>query len=1337
MSAQLQVTGEAKIRDIQGPVVANSGVITALDGAASQYVRGDGTLADFPSSTGGGSSVSYYLNGSVNQGTFGGSTYYEMSKTPVIGTGTDFAVSTNGLVSQFITDANDPDLLEVPGGNFNVELYFSVSNNTGNPNVYAELYKYDGSTFTLLGSSSAVPEYINQGTTIAPYYFAIPVGTAALNSTDRIAIRIYANVDGRTVTLHTENSHLCQVVTTFSKGMISLNNLTKQNQYFATGTSGTDFNIVSSGDTHTFNIPNASSSNRGLITTGTQTIAGNKTFSGLTNFNNSIGVEYFAYFDGDGTTGNGGILIKQYSGAILAGVDYTTLFATPNQLGLNFGGAYNSFLQATSLTANRTYTLPDASGTIALTSDFSTYVPYTGATGDVNLGLYNISAQNAFLNGISGVNGGNLFLKQDIDFGQSAGYTTLYSTGKNLGFVSYVGSFTYNALFSLNSLTNNSTRTFTLPDASGTLALTSNLSSYVPYTGATANVDLGSFGITGNDFNAQGLKTEYSTLFKHQSNYIITQAGYTAIGGSANGLYFNVNANGRIQEFSFDSTGDRVYTFPALSGTLALLEGAQTFSGAKTFSATTLLNTIYVDGVSYLKHQTTTSYIAGYTTFNAKANGVIEYFFPSSFKSILDFNDAADYTYTFPASSGTLALTSNLAGYLPLTGGTLTGPLYGTFGVFSNFVSAFSISADGSGSTNAGVIQFKPNPSVAWTTGYVAIAAQDLNTLGFYFSGSFSAYFNNSALTNGRTYTLPNANGTLALTSNLSSYLPLTGGTLTGALSGTSATFSGAISSTTTGLLYLIGAKIGGDSGGTIDFNYNTGGTPSFTWWGGTTSSKFSVTSTGAATFSNSVLINGTSGGNAISSLNVKTDGTKILAIEAIAPSGNKSIYIKPVDSGIHLISSNYLSSGPYLSLALSARENTSDFVLTNGGNVGIGTSSPSQLLEVYKSQNASTNLLVRNDNSGASAETYLNVSNGTYLTAIGTRGTGTAAYNSLDTSSGMLNYNGNTSLTINATDANAVIKFTTNNFTERMRITSGGNVGIGTSSPVVSNITGTSLSLLQVTNSGGNGQVRVGGSSAGVGLTLDYNNSSFTTSTIRSQYGSSSNDAAMYLDSGFIAFRTGTSFTERMRITSGGFLKASNNGTYYSVTSGYHELISNNVGNTTAVISNTSSDPYGLFINLTVDPNNASNYIIKGYSTNSGISLYTIFSNGTTSGRSDIRLKKNITNATSKLDSLMKLRVVNYEWKESLNGTKEIGLIAQEVEEVFPNLVITEPVIKTREITKEDGSIIEEKYEDGDSKSIKHSVLPFMLLKALQEANVKIEELSAKVTALENQLNK
>jgi len=351
--SQLQVTGEAKIRDIQGPVVANSGVITALDGAASQYVRGDGTLADFPTSTGGGSSVSYYLNSSVSQGTIGGVAYRQLGKTPIAGAGTDITISANGYVASYITDANDPALLEVPAGNFNCEFYFSVNSNNHNPYVYAEVYKYDGTTFTLIGSSQSVPEYLTNGTTLSPYYFAIPVTQTTLAITDRIAIRIYVNVDTKVVTLHTENNHLCQVVTTFSKGLTSLNNLTRQVQFLATGTSGTDFNISSSTATHTFNIPNASATNRGLITTEAQTIAGAKVFDNPITANSGIGFL-------NGVMPN--ITSNLYSGI---GGNSQGISIITRPVSTNYT---NNFYFPS---ASNSYTFPNATGTIALTSDIS------------------------------------------------------------------------------------------------------------------------------------------------------------------------------------------------------------------------------------------------------------------------------------------------------------------------------------------------------------------------------------------------------------------------------------------------------------------------------------------------------------------------------------------------------------------------------------------------------------------------------------------------------------------------------------------------------------------------------------------------------------------------------------------------------------------------------------------------------------------------------------------------------------------------------------------------------------------------------------------------------
>lgn len=262
---------------VSGDPITTAGTLAvAAAGVATQYIRGDGQLANFPTSSGGGASVSYYLNGSVSQGTFGGVAMREINKTPVIGAGTDFTIATNGYIQSFITDANDPNQLEIPGGNWNFETYFSASSSGGTPSFYVELYKWDGATLTLIASNSANPEGITNGTVTDLYVSALAVPQTTLALTDRLAVRIYVNNSGRTITLHTEDNNLSQIITTFSTGLTALNGITAQVQNLAVGTSGTDFAISSVGSTHTFNLPTASATNRGALSSADWTTFNNK-----------------------------------------------------------------------------------------------------------------------------------------------------------------------------------------------------------------------------------------------------------------------------------------------------------------------------------------------------------------------------------------------------------------------------------------------------------------------------------------------------------------------------------------------------------------------------------------------------------------------------------------------------------------------------------------------------------------------------------------------------------------------------------------------------------------------------------------------------------------------------------------------------------------------------------------------------------------------------------------------------------------------------------------------------------------------------------------------------
>ena len=254
------------------------------------YVKGGSHSFAFRDSIGtggggGGGGKVYFFNGSINQGTFGGTTMYALGDTAITGSAANFTRSTTGNIANFITNSGEPNLLSIPGGVWNVEAYMSETGGGSNhAEIYAKLEVWNGSTLTVIASSPI--EQIVAGSVPTLYDFNISVPTTTLALTDRIVIQFYIqNTNGKTVTLYTQNGYLAEVKTTFTTGIGALNGLTASSQFFATGTSGTDFNITSAVATHTFNIPTASGTNRGALSSSDWTTFNGKVGgSGTTNY---------------------------------------------------------------------------------------------------------------------------------------------------------------------------------------------------------------------------------------------------------------------------------------------------------------------------------------------------------------------------------------------------------------------------------------------------------------------------------------------------------------------------------------------------------------------------------------------------------------------------------------------------------------------------------------------------------------------------------------------------------------------------------------------------------------------------------------------------------------------------------------------------------------------------------------------------------------------------------------------------------------------------------------------------------------------------------------------
>lgn len=268
-------------------------------------------------------------------------------------------------------------------------------------------------------------------------------------------------------------------------------------------------------------------------------------------------------------------------------------------------------------------------------------------------------------------------------------------------------------------------------------------------------------------------------------------------------------------------------------------------------------------------------------------------------------------------------------------------------------------------------------------------------------------------------------------------------------------------------------------------------------------------------------------------------------------------------------------------------------------------------------------------------------------------------------------------------------------NDTERARIDSSGNFGIGTSSPLgkmtVRGLSGYNLTIGAV------------GTDARIDATNDN--------------GSGSVDFVLSGSS----LKFNTSGTERARIDSSGNLLV---GTTTNTLDG-KLFVESTKGTQVAVTHNNSAGQ--VFFSNGVAAAGTGWRHFNGVSSNNTVQNIIIYGNGNIQNAnnsygaiSDAKLKENIVDATPKLEKLQQVRVVNYNLKGDYEQHKQLGVIAQELEQIFPGMVEETP---DRDAEGNDLGTT--------TKSVKYSVFVPMLIKAIQEQQAIIEQLKSDVAAL------
>ena len=274
---------------------------------------------------------------------------------------------------------------------------------------------------------------------------------------------------------------------------------------------------------------------------------------------------------------------------------------------------------------------------------------------------------------------------------------------------------------------------------------------------------------------------------------------------------------------------------------------------------------------------------------------------------------------------------------------------------------------------------------------------------------------------------------------------------------------------------------------------------------------------------------------------------------------------------------------------------------------------------------------------------------------------------------------------------------------------------------------------------------------SGAAGMTIASGTSS-TGSIYFSDSGSADIGQIQYNHNGnYLMFRANDG--ERMRITSSGYVQIGN-------TSGSARLdVETPEAIVGCLVTCTSASYDANIINLVAsrDTTNETYNILRGQN-GAGFAIAIRDSgnvenvNNSYGSSSDERIKQNIVDANSQWDDIKALKIRNYKLKKEVaKGVDKtyLGVVAQEVETAGMNGLIGGSTAEDKEtvaLSSDFGTL----YEDGDSipegkaigdiktvdqkvKSVKYSILYMKAIKALQEAQTRIETLETKVKALED----